>query len=983
MSVLSTMLRPSLSSRRHADRRLASTTHTDNKRSLFPLCRYTTNCIFLSTLLFSVGCGVNTALIPALSLSASTTTLAPSQTVSIMIHGDGTGQIPVTLTMSCKAPSCGTLAHHQYKAPTDLTATLSVAIKAVNTYFPQQSATMTLTVYPVPAITAVTPGYIIAGTTSTLILSGSGFAAGSHLSISTQDNIDVPSLSSAKITSPTSITAQVVVPPHASGVFTITVRSPLPSIQQAHSQSLYIYPDDVAADPTLPILNVLAYHASGSSTNYSCSGRADNNILECAGGSTDFLPGEGIRIVGAGNTPAVQAISSITVTKHGGATGDHIYCYMLFRADAAGGITEGSSPSCVSQEPSTLSYRGTYNTFTASPNMPLSTFLWYRSEDYGPYYLFSVNGTMDVGQQPRSFGGWPLSLPNRTDDISKREDLFATVLSVHGGNIVLDRPLCATVHNTLVDHDDSSAIQTAITAASDMGGADIFLPPGTYNLRLPQFQARPNSPGPYFSFTTDYNYRYAYVWSTWSFLTIPPGSRGNIHFIGSGKSTILQLPPNSGGQAELIQFDPMPHPAYSPFKALGIEPVSKGSLTVTLTSAPPPSLKAGTDIWMYSGSFDNGNAPACINTDGTAGGNCHHSEVNTVVSTKGRTLQLKYPTSKEYYDDGRNSFGIVPLPTCVHNISLSDITINANNRIIGVGVLYGLLVNHVTVNGRIAHGVFSGGPKRDVVIQDSSWEIGEGDVSWLGTAEFDQAVGVALLHDNVTGFAAVGAEGPSMNARIYFTEGSSDIYLFDDTFNHVSVYIQESADDFLENNVFHDGNVAVGYSYVPNSYPHSQAPPRSLAFLSFGPQGTALVENNTFTMDSNFTPPWGILVGHYQHAVVSGNTINAADHIGGGAAIMAFSGIVEKNTVTVDHGRSSAVGILVIPDYGPGVPFSSLTVVGNNVNIEGESTPTGIGLVGPTVLDPEKVCIKGNQVNVGRGTDLYIWNKDDVILGCD
>lgn len=934
-------------------------------------------------ILLTQGCGVKSAMINNLSLTASTQALAPSQSVTIVVHGNDVANIPIDLTLSCNNSFCGALEHDQYTAPANVTELLSVTIKAVNAYYPKQSASITLQIYPSPTITSVTPDYVIAGTSSQLAISGSGFAPGTDVYVSEPGNSAEASVSDITLSTTGTIAATITVSPNASGQFSVTVKSPLSSIQKAQSQSIYIYPSELAANPSLPILNVSAYHASGSSAIYSCSGDADAYTIVCSGDKTDFMPGEGIRIVGAGNNPAVPAVSDITITKHGDMPkGTHTYCYMVFAADAAGGITPGSAPSCVSQEPATLSYSGTYNTFSSPYGIPNAVFLWYRSEDYGPYELFTVNGSMDVGQQPSSFGGWPETLPSDSEDISKREDLFAQIVSVKGDQITLSRALSATVEGAMVDHDDSAAIQNAINAASDMGGAQIFLPAGHYNVRRPQFETAPNAPGPYFSYTTDYDYNKIYAWSRWCFLAIPNGSRGNIHFFGSGPSTVIQMPPNNGQNASLLSFDLFTHPGFSPFKAYGIEPVSQGAKTLTLTSNPPPSITPGSDIWIYGGTFDVSNTQPCIDANGTAGGNCHNSEINTVVSVNGRTLQLQYPTSKEYYDDGYDSFGVVPLPTCVHNISLSDMTINANNRLIGVGILYGLLVNHVTVNGRVAGGVFGGLPKRDIVIENSSWKIGEGDVSWLGTSEYDQAVGVALLHDQITGFAAPGAEGPSMGARLYFTEGTSDVYLLNNVFDHISVYTQESTDDYIENNTFHDANIAVGYSYTPNNYPHNQGYIDNWAFLSFGPQKRANISGNIFIEDAGFTPPWVIQVGDYQNAVISDNTISAAGRTGGGAAIMAYSGLVKGNSMTLGHAIDSTVGILAVPDFGPGVPFSSLDIQDNSVGMNGSSAPLGIGVVGPDVLDPDQVCIAANQVNVGKGSQLYIWNQNNILLGC-
>src|SRR5690242_15258913 len=140
--------------------------------------------VFLPQILLLQGCGVNTDIIPRLSVSTSEQTLAPSQTVSLIVHGDKLKNSPINFTMSCAQSLCGTLAHDQYTAPSDISVPLAVAIKAVNLNFPEQSAATTLKVYPRPTIASVTPDHIVAGTSSTLVISGLGFVPGSSISIS-------------------------------------------------------------------------------------------------------------------------------------------------------------------------------------------------------------------------------------------------------------------------------------------------------------------------------------------------------------------------------------------------------------------------------------------------------------------------------------------------------------------------------------------------------------------------------------------------------------------------------------------------------------------------------------------------------------------------------------------------------------------------------------------------------------------------------
>lgn len=307
-------------------------------------------------------------------------------------------------------------------------------------------------------------------------------------------------------------------------------------------------------------------------------------------------------------------------------------------------------------------------------------------------------------------------------------------------------------------------------------------------------------------------------------------------------------------------------------------------------------------------------------------------------------------------------------------------TIRNNNAITNISIVYDLLVDHVDFEGASAHGLFGGGPKRDVVIENSTWEFGEGDETWNGTDEFDQSTGVAFIHDHITGLAVRGAEGPSMAARIYLTEGTSNIYFLDNTFNHVLILTDSSTDDYVENNTFKDSTVLIGNAYVPNIYPHDQGLDHHTGFLSFGPQTTAVVSGNQFDLDADFLPPYVVYVGHYQNASVTNNIFNLAGEIGGGAVIMSYGGDIRNNTINVKVGMPWTIGILAIPDFGPGVPFASFDIENNTITTD--YAQGGIGVVGPDIVDPEPLCIKNNVIHLGRGPDLYTWNSKNIQLAC-
>jgi len=706
--------------------------------------------------------------------------------------------------------------------------------------------------------------------------------------------------------------------------------------------------------------------------------------VTCDGGSTDFVPGEGIRIVGAADAPRTPAIQgSPVVTRQGASTGaGHTYCYIVFTADALGGISEGSLPACIADEPDNLSYTGTYNALTTSYNGALPALLWYRSKDGGEYNLISINGPADVGQDvgqaPRDHGGWSAALPPNTLDIHKQQDLFATVLSTTGNTVNIDTPLHTSVSGALVDHDDTAAFQASINAGVSAGGAIIHVGNGTFNIRRPMFQYKANSGDIYPSYTT--NYSAGWLWSTWWYLCVPNFSPGNIHFIGNGSSSVIQLPPEYAGPAVFLGVGTYGHPAYLPFKATPIEEVDKGATSLQLTNLSDASaLAPGTDIWLYTGTF-GGDGTHCTNSNGTAGGNCHFSELNTVTAVNGRTLELAYPTSKKYYDDGADSFGLVVLPPSTHNISIEDLTFNSSNRFFYGGFIYGLVINNITIHGTVSRGVFGQGAKRDVLIENSTWEFGGGDASWLATDEFDQSTDVAFIHNHITGVAAPGAEGPSLMARLYMTEGTSEVSIVDNTFDHVSVSFQDTTDDIIDMNTFTDGAVAIGRAYVPESYVGSLVSTRNFSFVSFASSQWALVTRNTFSIDASFYLPWAIYFGHFKNGEVSGNIVNGAGGFGS-AAIISSGGKIDSNQLNLQYESPNYVAVRVVPDEAPNAPFSGFDIKKNTIS--GNKLGAGIGIVGLTISDPAPVCLEGNIVEIGTYPPIYIWNPVNVHMSCN
>lgn len=833
----------------------------------------------------------------------------------------------------------------------------------------------------VPTVTSITPGTVTAGSTQLITLTGSGFSAVSTVDINTDLGQPPIAADNVHVVSPSSITFTAVIPPQYIGSAPVQVRNGGPSLSSSPA-NLIIYPPSPQPPPSLPAYNVFAYHASGSPLEYHCSGTAGSYKLTCDDSVLDFTPDEGIRIVSAGPPEANPAIAEQPqIAKQGQVTGNHDYCYIVFVADALSGISEPSPETCISNEPEMYLFT-TYNRLQGEYQYPLATLLWYVSEDDGPFQLFSVSTSVDnngeaedLGQRPNSRGGWPTSFAVGSQELlSKNQDLFSEVAAVRGNQITLKDPLVSSVLHVEVDHDDTGAIQKAINAANAVGGGIVELGDGTFNVRRPTFGCKEINASCPTGYTTDFNLRA--TWYGYENLYLDHRSTGNIFLEGNGPSTIIQTSPDGAGSATFFSMG-NGVPVDPPYTTIKIEEADKGATTVTLASnSGLNTLHPGDDIWLYTGSFGEG---VCQDSGNTPGGNCHYSEINTIKSISGGVLSLVYPTSKRFYDDGLDSFGLVKMPISPHNVGISDFTINTYGPVTGLGMVYGLTVNHVTVNGFVSHGAFLGGMKRDVLIENSSWGLGAGDASWKGTTELDQCTDVRYVNDTITGYFAPGAEGPSAGARIYLSEGTSQVVFEHNKIDHVAILSDATTDDIIDNNVFNDSPVAIGTNYNEFSHDFEWGPTRISSFISFGSQATAQITNNVFNVDSAFGPPWIIRFGHFTHGRVAGNVITT-DTPTRLPAIASDGGDIEANVINIGTHSTLTSGIVAMPDEGPGVPSSYFTIRGNQINAS--TAPAGIYIMNSGFTDTAPVCITGNSISLLNGKPIVV-SESTSNLSCD
>ena len=730
---------------------------------------------------------------------------------------------------------------------------------------------------------------------------------------------------------------------------------------------------------TLPVFKAADYGASGSASSATCSASSNSTSLQCSftNNNNDFVPGEGVLISHAGPTSLTMAIQNPPlVTKQGSDTGTHTYCYVVDTVDPLGSVSAPSPMSCVANEPDLTNE--TVSNALSTPGKgimagdvgPTPSFLWYASEDGGPFRLFSVtaffSATTDLGQRPGPRGGWPDNLPFSNPDISANENFFSTVEAITGTTLTLQDAIPAALDGATVVHDDTVAVQNAINAAAQAGGGRIELGKGTFNI-LRQFAH--TGVGQY---TSDLYHSYYFTGD--SSLHIPDSATGYIALEGQGSDTIINTQPDHRSSIFFLDFGRWD--INVPRSPAAIQDADKGATTIVLASAADAGrFNPGMHVQLFTGSYGSS---ACFDVTGDPA-TCHFSELNTVLAINGSTLTMAYPLAIHYGQDNfGSSFGILPLDY-PQVIALEHLTFNTFNAVLPVGDVDGLLVNDVHVNGSASQGAFAGGSKRNVTIENSSWGLGAGDANWNEAEEFDKCVNFVFQNDQVTGYAAPGAEGPSNQARIYGTEGSSQFLYLNNTFNNVSISFQYTTDDIIESNTVTNGLITMNTAYgtIPGGFAYG--PTQDGAFDSFGSQQRAIVDGNTFTDDSSFVPPYIIALGHFDTGAVTNNIISYAGPRNT-FAIVSYGGLVSGNAITLT-GAAPSIGITLIPDQSPSVPAASFNVYNNTVTAM--TLAAGIYIPNPDFTSLAPLCLGSNSIVTQTGNNAVTFqDAADINTGC-
>jgi hypothetical protein len=282
------------------------------------------------------------------------------------------------------------------------------------------------------------------------------------------------------------------------------------------------------------------------------------------------------------------------------------------------------------------------------------------------------------------------------------------------------------------------------------------------------------------------------------------------------------------------------------------------------------------------------------------------------------------------------------------------------------------------VNGTPGFGVFGGGYKRDVLIENSTWSFGRADGSQVYD-EYDQFTNLELLNNRIRGYAAPGAEGPSEMAMLNMSEGTSGVVLDRNRFDHASTYFQSTTDDRIVGNVYTDGILQLGYAYEPYRNALAFSYLMNGAFTSFDSQESAIVERNTFTITPDFQPPWVLSVGHFASARIRENVISY-DGPQNLPVIMSAGGVIGGNTISVGAASSASWGIALNPDQAPNMSAAGFDVEGNLITAP--SINSAIYVADPGFWDAAPVCIERNAVNLVQGVALSVANAADISQIC-
>ena len=676
------------------------------------------------------------------------------------------------------------------------------------------------------------------------------------------------------------------------------------------------------------VFRVDGFGAAHSIATIVCSGAAGARVLRCNGGG-DFKAGEGAMISTGGPASVVGPIQEAPTLSPIVKPGPHSYTYVVVAADLLHGMTSASPPAVVGH---TLELDGNsrvgLKAGTAAGTLPV--YLWYASEDGGPYRFVLADehvtpSTPDAGQRPADGRGWPNSLPQ----LPRHEDLWTTIVAVHDDQIEIADALGQDVVRATVYHDDTEAAQRAVDAAVAAGGGVVEFGPYSYNLWRPAFW-------------------HGTAWTRsikGAEIMYPPklyvGGAGNITFAGAGPATRLINLPDASTFSAMVSFG-TEHRRPWDLPYVAIRPITRGSTRVELAApASSAAFHAGDDVWLFSGSFM---LTPCLSTHGTPGGNCHFSELNSIskVDNRNGVLELRYPATNSYRDDGINPLGIVDVAgSSMHHVGFRDLTIDAWGPISSEALVQDFHFDHVNVPIGPTTNWWYGGVDRGWYVKDSTLNIGDGGMYYSVMNEMDQYSDVQFADDTFIGHSAPhGADKLIADSSIRLDEGSGDATFRDDHFVGVQLKIDNAFNGLtIERCRFENAGLHLGCNVEDGCGPQ---------ISSFGISKDVTIRGNGFTVQPPFAP------SRLFEVRIPASNISVTDNsfdISGAEnaelpAMYVASGEIRDNHI-VSHRTGNTIGIEVFPEVIPGLPQPDVTVDGNQI------THSGPG-IGVEVRSPKK-----------------------------
>jgi Pectate lyase superfamily protein/Right handed beta helix region len=224
----------------------------------------------------------------------------------------------------------------------------------------------------------------------------------------------------------------------------------------------------------LKTLNIRDFNASGLDTEFTGLWAAGDSIL--ALGPHDFKVGQGVKIFGVGRE---VNLSTPPAPRLEGKPGNVVYRYALAYVDEQGACTSASPVAAFSGGSDLKDSNGIQIAYPIPEGT--AAIALYRGEGDNPLQLFHLTGNY---QSIRDVGAIKTievkGIPNTPPTTSHPGFLLTTITAVTPTTIALDTLAQRTNKQALVVHDDTAAIQKALSLLNTEGGGSLFFPEGTY-----------------------------------------------------------------------------------------------------------------------------------------------------------------------------------------------------------------------------------------------------------------------------------------------------------------------------------------------------------------------------------------------------------------------------------------------------------------------------------------------------------------------